>query len=207
MRKYLNFMIVAVFSLVNVCFMIGCGPEANASSEVRACWVASVGNMDFPSDMGLSADELRAEIEEIVKNCRDTGLNTIFFQVRPTGDALYRSSVFPWSRYLSGKQGKAPDKGFDPLEYFVEQAHDYGIELHAWINPYRIGSGKKVWDGLSSDNPAVIHPEYTITTDTGVYYDPGIPQCANWFWMEFPSLFAIMRLTGFILMIIFIRMK
>ena len=176
MRKYLNFMIVAVFSLVNVCFMIGCGPEANASSEVRACWVASVGNMDFPSDMGLSADELRAEIEEIVKNCRDTGLNTIFFQVRPTGDALYRSSVFPWSRYLSGKQGKAPDKGFDPLEYFVEQAHDYGIELHAWINPYRIGSGKKVWDGLSSDNPAVIHPEYTITTDTGVYYDPGIPQ-------------------------------
>ncbi len=176
MRKFISIILIVVFSFVNVCFILGCGQSVEASAEVRACWIASIGNLDYPSKMGLSAKQLRGEIDKIVINCRDVGLNTIFFQVRPNGDALYSSTVFPWSVYLSGKQGVAPDESFDPLAYFVQQAHDYGIALHAWINPYRVGSGQNVWESLSENNPAVLHPEYTITTETGVYYNPALPE-------------------------------
>ncbi len=177
MKRILASILAIVFTVLNVFSFLGCSSaEAAGGQEVRACWVCSVGNMDFPSDMGLSAEKLRKEVDAIVKNCKDTGLNTIFFQVRPNGDALYNSNVFPWSVYLSGKQGVAPDKNFDPLEYFIQQAHKNGIALHAWLNPYRIGSGKDVWKGLSQDNPAVVHPEYAIESDTGLYYDPGLPQ-------------------------------
>ncbi len=149
---------------------------AAEEGEVRACWVASVGNLDFPSRMGLSSQGLKDEIDAIIENCKDMGLNTIFFQVRPTGDALYRSEIFPWSAYLTGTQGKAPDSGFDPLAYFIERAHKAKIQLHAWINPYRIGTGTNVWSRLSADNPAVLHPEYTVTTADGLYYNPGLPE-------------------------------
>ncbi len=149
--------------------------EATAP-EVRACWVASVGNLDFPSKMGLSTQAMKNEIDAIVENCSEIGLNTIYFQVRPTGDALYRSEIFPWSTYLTGRQGVAPAEGFDPLEYFIKKAHRSNIQLHAWINPYRIGTGTNVWNRLSPDNPAVLHPEYTVTTADGLYYNPGLPE-------------------------------
>ncbi len=177
MKRILSSILVVIFAVLNVFSFAGCGSaEAAGGQEVRACWVCSVGNMDFPSDMGLSAEKLRQEIDAIIKNCKDTGLNTVFFQVRPNGDALYDSDVFPWSVYLSGKQGVAPQGNFDPLEYFIQQAHKNGIALHAWLNPYRIGSGKNVRASLSADNPAVLHPEYTIESETGLYYDPGLPE-------------------------------
>ncbi len=177
MKKWISFILIAVFSFVNAFSFIGCKEvAAKEDREVRACWVASIGNLDYPSSMGLSVASMKSEIDAIIENCRLYGLNTVFFQVRPNGDALYNSEVFPWSIYLTGKQGKAPADGFDPLAYFVKAAHNAEIELHAWINPYRIGSGSKVWEGLSADNPAVLHPEYTITSETGVYYDPGLPE-------------------------------
>ncbi len=174
MKKTINTLIVIVFALVNAFSFIGC-KEVAAESETVACWVASIGNLDFPSKQGLSADALAGEIDDIVYNCKKMGINTIFFQVRPNGDALYCSDIFPWSVYLSGTQGGAPDMQFDPLEYFVDKAHAENIALHAWINPYRIGSGESVWSSLSKENPAVLHKEYTVTTPAGVYYDPGLP--------------------------------
>lgn len=176
MKRWFSVLLVAVFSFLNVFAFIGCRPlEAEESGEVRAAWVCSIGNMDFPSRMGLSVSALKTEIDTIIETCRRYDLNTLFFQVRPNGDALYKSGVFPWSVYLTGTQGKAPAQGFDPLAYFIQKAHRSKIRLHAWINPYRIGSGTKVWEGLSRDNPAVQHKDYTITSDTGVYYDPGHP--------------------------------
>lgn len=176
MKRTLKMILIAVLSMVNTFSFVGCRGVSAASEEVRACWVASVGNLDFPSDMGLSAAKLRAEIDSIIANCLDMGLNTIFLQVRPMGDALYRSDIFPWSVYLSGTQGVAPEEGFDPLAYFAKKAHAANIELHAWINPYRIGTGTDVWEKLSKDNPAVLNPEYTITCNAGVYYNPGHPE-------------------------------
>ncbi len=176
MKRWISFLLIAVFSFLNVFAFIGCRPmEAEDIDEVRAAWVCSIGNMDFPSRMGLSVSALKTEIDTIIETCRRYELNTLFFQVRPNGDALYKSSIFPWSVYLTGTQGKAPADGFDPLAYFIKKAHRAKIQLHAWINPYRIGSGTRVWEGLSRDNPAVLHKDYTITSDTGVYYDPGHP--------------------------------
>ena len=177
MKRFFPFVLIFFFIFVNALSFVGCSSSSESGKyETRACWVSSVGNLDFPSKMGLSSAQLRKEIDEIISNCKKIGLNTIFFQVRPNGDALYRSEVFPWSKYLSGKQGVAPDQAFDPLSYFVEKAHKNNIELHAWINPYRIGSGENVAATLSHNNPAILHPEYTIQSATGLYYNPGLPE-------------------------------
>jgi uncharacterized lipoprotein YddW (UPF0748 family) len=90
------------------------------NEDLRGVWIASVSNIDFPSKPGISADVQKKELEEIVSNAKYMGLNAIFFQVRPTGDALYKSSIFPWSKYLTGKQGKENDNGFDPLAYIIQ---------------------------------------------------------------------------------------
>ena len=177
MKRFFPFVLIFFFIFVNALSFVGCSSSSeNGKYETRACWVSSVGNLDFPSKMGLSSAQLRKEIDEIISNCKKIGLNTIFFQVRPNGDALYRSEIFPWSKYISGKQGVAPDNSFDPLQYFIEAAHKNNIELHAWINPYRIGTGENVAATLSSNNPAILHPEYTIQSATGLYYNPGLPE-------------------------------
>ncbi|MBQ7034858.1 MAG: family 10 glycosylhydrolase [Clostridia bacterium] len=180
MKKFISIVLVISFSFLNAFPFIGCSSaEAEQPKEVRACWVSSIGNLDFPGKMGLSKKQLQAEMDAIIENCRNMGLNTIFFQVRPTGDSLYESNVFPLSKYLSGKQGVAPAGNFDPLTYFISKAHKAGISLHAWINPYRIGTGENVIRELSADNPAVIHPEYTIQSKSGLYYNPGLPEARN----------------------------
>ncbi len=180
MKKFICIILITVFSFLNAFSFIGCSSApADQPKEVRACWVSSIGNLDFPSKMGLSKNQLQAEIDEIVENCRNMGLNTIFFQVRPNGDALYKSKVFPWSKYLSAKQGVAPAGNFDPLSYFISKAHKAGISLHAWINPYRIGTGEDIIKTLSADNPAVAHPEYTVQSKSGLYYNPGLPEARN----------------------------
>ena len=151
----------------------------SGEKQMRGLWVASVGNIDFPSKKGLTSSELQKEIDDIIALCKDIGFNAVFFQVRPHSDALYKSSIFPWSAVITGTQGKAPDSDFDPLEYFIEKAHSNNIELHAWINPYRIGTGgaDKVLKSLAKNNPALVHPEYYVTcSDGGVYYNPALPE-------------------------------
>src|SRR4051812_34612426 len=103
--------------------------------EFRGVWVATVGNIDWPSRPGLPADAQKAELTAILDKCRDLKLNAVIFQVRPMADALYRSDLEPWSEYLTGQIGKDP--GYDPLAFAVQEAHARGLELHAWFNPYR----------------------------------------------------------------------
>ena len=105
--------------------------------EFRGVWVASVGNIDWPSKPGLTTEEQKAELLAILDRSQALHLNAIVFQVRPAADALYKSSIEPWSEYLTGKQGQAPSPAWDPLAFAVEQAHLRGLELHAWFNPYR----------------------------------------------------------------------
>lgn len=107
--------------------------------EFRGVWVASVANIDWPSKKGLSTAEQKAEMRAILDRCQAIGLNAVVLQIRPTADALYRSRIEPWSVYLTGKQGQAPDPGYDPLAEWVKEAHLRGLELHAWFNPFRAG--------------------------------------------------------------------
>ena len=103
--------------------------------EFRGVWVATVANIDWPSKPGLTVEQQKAEWDTICDRCVELKLNAVVFQVRPMCDALYKSELEPWSGFLTGTPGKDP--GYDPLEYAVKVAHERGLELHAWFNPYR----------------------------------------------------------------------
>ncbi len=105
--------------------------------EFRAMWIATVGNIDWPSKRGLSADQQRAEMRQIVATARRLKLNALVLQVRPAADAIHPSKLEPWSEYLSGIQGVATAANYDPLAEWIQLAHSEGMELHAWFNPYR----------------------------------------------------------------------
>ena len=153
------------------------------AGEFRGVWVASVINLDFPSKQGLSAAAMKWEIETTVARTVELGLNAIVFQARPTGDALYQSDVFPWSHWLSGTQGEGI-ADFDPLAYWIETAHANGLELHAWLNPYRIihtQTNSSDPDTLSPGHPVRIRPELAVAWadsngNRGLFLDPGLPE-------------------------------
>ena len=147
-----------------------------AQDGMRGVWVSSVANIDYPSQQGLSADQLKSEADTILNNIAAMGLNTVFLQVRPSADALYPSALFPWSRYVSGTAGQAPDGDFDVLAYWVEGAHSRGLQLHAWLNPYRITrDGKEELDSLPETSPAKQHPEWVVEYEGNYYFNPGLP--------------------------------
>lgn len=106
-------------------------------AEFRAVWVATVANIDWPSKAGVPTDQAKAELVSIFNKCQELNLNAVILQVRPATDALYNSKLEPWSEYLTGAQGQAPNPYWDPLEFAVEEAHKRGMELHCWFNPYR----------------------------------------------------------------------
>ncbi|MBW3630181.1 MAG: family 10 glycosylhydrolase, partial [Gemmatimonadetes bacterium] len=106
--------------------------------EMRGLWVATVANIDWPTRTTLTADQQRAELVDIMTRAAATGINTIVLQVRPAADALYSSTLEPWGAMLTGTQGSDP--GYDPLAFAIEEAHARGMELHAWINPFRAGN-------------------------------------------------------------------
>lgn len=147
-----------------------------AQDGMRGVWVSTVYNIDYPSAQGLSADTLKSEADTILDNIAAIGLNTVFLQVRPSADALYPSEIFPWSRYVSGTTGQAPDGDFDVLAYWVNGAHNRGLQLHAWINPYRITKdGQSEWDALPDSSPAKQHPEWVVKYEDNYYFNPGLP--------------------------------
>lgn len=149
-----------------------------ATTELKGVWVASVYNLDYPASATKDENTLKNEAVSILNNIEKMGLNAVFLQVRPSADALYNSDIFPWSKYLTGQSGVAPDNGFDPLEFWVEEAHKRNIELHAWINPYRITkSGDEEYNLISDKSPAKVHKEYVVKYSDGNYYfNPGIPE-------------------------------
>ena len=153
--------------------------------EMRGIWIASVNNLNYPSTQGLSEKELQRELDNILYECADVGFNTIFFQVRPTADSLCKSEIFPWSATLTGTQGVAPENNFDPLEYILAKAPDYGIEIHAWVNPFRVTAGSAAnpmhdVNALSENHPARKNPELVIPyADGKLYFDPGNPEARD----------------------------
>ena len=108
--------------------------------EMRGLWIATVANIDWPSRTGLTADQQRAELTDILDRAANAGFNTIVLQVRPAANAVYASALEPWAELLSGTQGTDP--GYDPLAYAVVEAHARGMELHAWVNPFRAGNAR-----------------------------------------------------------------
>lgn len=125
---------------------------AGSSSEMRAVWISYL-DLESAGVSKMSKTKFEKYIDKMFNNCVNMRMNTVIVQVRPFGDALYKSSYFPWSSVVSGKQGKSP--GYDPLAYMVKAAHKHNLEIHAWINPYRVTMGSTKKSTLSSDNQAL----------------------------------------------------
>lgn len=175
MRKTIR--ALAVLLTAALLSMTGAAAAApTAQEQMRGVWVSTVYNLDYPAKATTDAETLKKEADKILDEAKEIGLNAIFLQVRPTADAFYPSTIFPWSHWLTGTQGTAPSGGFDPLAYWVEGAHARGLELHAWINPYRITRDKN-WAGVLDSHPAKQHPDWVVAYSDGNYYfDPGIPE-------------------------------
>ncbi|MFF4253115.1 glycoside hydrolase family 10 protein [Streptomyces sp. NPDC001663] len=144
-----------------------------AITEMRGMWLATVANRDWPSRPALSAAEQRTELIGHLDVAVRNRLNAVFFQVRPTADALWPSPYEPWSQYLTGTQGRNP--GWDPLKTAVEEAHARGLELHAWFNPYRIANQPDPTK-LAASHPARLHPDWVVPYGGKLYYNPGLPE-------------------------------
>jgi len=152
--------------------------EALATIGMRGLWVTTAYNLDWPSRQGLSNAELRREADVILDRAAAQGINAIFLQVRPTADAFYPSAIFPWSHLISGEQGVGPANNFDPLEYWISAAHARGMELHAWLNPYRVTfPNQQITDPnrLSENHPARLNPDTVLAHGTSLFFDPGNP--------------------------------
>jgi uncharacterized lipoprotein YddW (UPF0748 family) len=142
------------------------------SREFRGAWVATVGNIDWPSRKDLSVADQKAELVAIMDRAVQLKLNAIVFQVRPACDALYASQIEPWSEFLTGTMGKAPEPFYDPLSFAIEQAHKRGLELHAWFNPYRAGHSSAK-SPASPNHIARRHPELVRHYGKQIWLDPG----------------------------------
>lgn len=149
---------------------------ARESNFTKAVWVSTIYGMDYPKEATTNSIALKSGINEIIKNVKDMGFNTIFFQVRPACDALYKSDIFPWSKYLTGDFEKIPANDFDPLDYLTKEAHKNNISVHAWINPYRITASANEKDALPVNSPATLYSDWVIDYNGKLYFNPGIPE-------------------------------
>lgn len=142
--------------------------------ELRAAWVATVGNIDWPSRPGLDTWSQQAELLAILNKAVALNLNAIVFQIRPGTDAFYDSRLEPWSEYLTGRQGRPPEPAWDPLAFAVAEAHKRGLELHAWFNPYRARYAKPLSEAARTH---VSNTQPSLVRQYGSYLwmDPGEP--------------------------------
>lgn len=140
--------------------------------EFRGAWIATVDNIDWPSEPGLPVEQQKKELKAMMDRAKSLNMNAIILQVRPAADAFYHSPFEPWSVYLTGKQGKAPEPFYDPLKFAVKEAHLRGLELHAWFNPFRAYHPSA--DGeLAPDHIKNLHPEMVVQYGSYYWLDPG----------------------------------
>jgi uncharacterized lipoprotein YddW (UPF0748 family) len=147
--------------------------------ELRGVWIATVANIDWPSSPAETSGEQIRELVEIFDKLKAAGINAVYFQVRTECDALYRSSYEPWSYWLTGKQGKSPDPYYDPLSFAVNEAHARGMEIHAWMNPYRAVKDTSAYP-VSENHITKTHPEWILQFGNYKMLNPGIPRVTEY---------------------------
>lgn len=150
-------------------------PEVSPKREFRGVWIATVENIDWPTTPYADSDQQQRQLLYLLDEHQKTGINAVMLQVRPAADAFYAKSREPWSKYLTGKQGKAPDPFYDPLEFAIQESHKRGMELHAWFNPYR-ATNDSDFASLSPDHITNLKPGWFFVYGGKKLFNPGIPE-------------------------------
>ena len=173
--------VITLFLLLDFFLLTGCVAQSTETEiplppkrEFRAVWIATVDNIDWPSSKTMPPSEQRSEFSTLLDFHKRVGMNAVFVQVRAAGDAFYAKSSEPWSEWLTGKQGRRPEPFWDPLDFMIREAHQRGLEFHAWLNLNRLVH--KSSTSVSTDNLSYTHPEWIIDYDGYKLFDFGIPE-------------------------------
>lgn len=164
-----------------VSFILFCGISLSSYAqhppkrELRAAWIATVANIDWPSRPALSVNQQKAEYIRLLDMLKRVGMNAVVVQVRPAADAFYNSTLEPWSYWLTGEQGKPPVPFYDPLKFMIKEAHQRGMEFHAWFNPYRAVFNVHR-PRIAPNNIVHLHPDWFVTYGPKKYFNPGLPE-------------------------------
>ncbi|WP_338540080.1 family 10 glycosylhydrolase [Paenibacillus tundrae] len=147
--------------------------QTPASEEMRGAWISTV-NGDWPSSGARNnITKQKQEYTQQLDALKDMGINAVFVQVRANADAIYPSGLVPWNTVLTGTQGKDP--GYDPLSFMIEEAHQRGMEFHAWFNPFRATNSAST-SGLAANHVSKLHPDWIVNVSGKLYINPGMPQ-------------------------------
>jgi uncharacterized lipoprotein YddW (UPF0748 family) len=173
--KIINAFILTV--LLSICFI----PVSaqTPKRQMRAVWVATVSNLDWPSKKGLSAQQQQAEMIRMLDEFKANNINTVIFQARPCADVFYESKLEPWSIWLSGKQGVAPSPYYDPLQFVIEEAHKRCMEVHVWVNPFRALNYEDV-SIFSKDHIYNRRKNMFVKYAGKYYFDPGLKETRDY---------------------------
>ena len=173
-----------LFSLLLLLLFTACGTAKNVITphndpspkrEFRGAWIQTVGQSRYRQ---MNSAVMRHYLADMVRKLDEAGINAVIFQIRPEADAFYRSELEPWSRFLTGEQGKAPDDAsFDPLAFIIAECHQRGMELHAWMNPYRVKT--TISNTLAPGHLYHRHPERFVQYGNQLFFDPGLPENRN----------------------------
>lgn len=139
--------------------------------EFRGAWVSTAWQSRYTT---MTSEQMKDYFKGMLDDLHAQGINAVIFQARPFADAFYKSELEPWSAFLTGTQGVAPDNNFDPLAFLVDECHKRNMELHAWLNPYRVSTSGS--SSLASSHIYHRYPERFLTYDNKIYFDPGIPE-------------------------------
>ncbi len=164
---------ILLFAIV-ICGTTAVRAQNSPKREFRGAWIQTMFQGEY---MNMSVEELKADLIKKLDNLNSMGINALVFQVRPESDAWYNSPYEPWSRFLSGKQGKAPADNFDPMSFLIAECHKRCMEFHAWLNPYRAASGGGVH--LAPSHIYHKHPEWFFKFNNYLYFNPGVDESIN----------------------------
>ena len=156
-----------------------CGQSA-PKHELRGAWIATFSNIDWPRSGNLPVATQQSQLIDLLDRLQSTGINAVFFQVRSQCDAMYNSSIEPWSADLTGLQGRAPSPVYDPLEFLIAACRQRGLEVHAWLNPFRAVSNFATISSFAPNHIARTRPEWLLAQGSLRILDPGIPQVRDY---------------------------
>lgn len=169
MNKRLYSFLLVLFFCTNIF-------SQNAKREFRAVWLTTVANIDWPSKSNLTPTQQRNEMRQMLDSLQKNNINAIVIQIRPTADSFYPSTLEPWSVYLNGKNGRRPNPYYDPFQFIIEEAHRRCMEVHAWLNPYRVTNAPGQINNLDLQHIYYKNRDLIVKYGDKYYFNPGLDE-------------------------------